>query len=363
LIRSLDDQSIVVREKAAKSLGKLGNLDAEEPLLSALKSNTNLSIIYSIIEALGQIGSAKSVETLLTFLTHKESKVRECTASTLGKIKDIRSVNPLITALSDEQERVRWYAADSLGKIGEPICVESLAKLLTDASARVRESAVTALGQIGNQQSVESLIKVLQDIDKRVAEQAAESLVNIKQRDFETINTIANTFYEKKDYKRAEIILERQILELSKQPELLEKALQSKNKLAKTLLALKDWQKAYDIYKELAKRFSSDDSLKMELIQCLREMKKYDLLLEWYATWIKESPQNNQLCWQGRLETANAMFEQGKYESIINLIEYLKGEDPAMGGEEFKANFQRLHESCLAERKQLKTTRQISEAK
>src|SRR3990172_1751965 len=182
LVYTLGDESLVVREKSAVALGKLGRPAAVEALISALNSNTNLTIVCAIAEALGQIEDARAVEPLITFLNHKESIIRECTAASLGNLWDSRAVKSLIAALNDEQERVRWYAADSLGKIGDPVCVDSLIKLLSDTSARVRESAVTALGQIGNQQAIESLIKALQDVDKRVAEQAAESLVNIKKK-------------------------------------------------------------------------------------------------------------------------------------------------------------------------------------
>lgn len=347
LIYTLNDESMVVSEKAAKALGQLGEKEAAGALISALNSNTNLSIVCSIIEALGQIGDTRAVEPLIAFLTHKESKVRECTAASLGKLRDARAVEPLIAVLNDEQERVRWYAADSLGKIGDPVCVESLVKLLSDNSARVRESAVTALGQIGNQQAIESLIKAIQDIDKRVAEQAAESLVNIKKMNFDTLDTVATFFYTNKDYKRAAVLLERQITEYSKQPELQEKISQTKIKLAKTLSAIKDWLKALSLYEEMVKRYPNDDTIKLELIQCLKEMKQYDHALEWYSTWIKETPKNNQLCWQGRLDIARTMFEQGKFENVKNLIDGLHAEDPNFGGEMFKSQFQELGEKCL----------------
>ena len=84
----------------------------------------------------------------------------------------------------------------------------------------------------------------------------------------------------------------------------------------------------------------------MELIQCLKEMKQYDRALEWYTTWIKETPQNNQLCWQGRLDIAKAMLEQGKYENVKSLVNGLKAEDPNLGGELFKSQFQELEEQC-----------------
>ena len=339
-------------------MGKLGRPEAEEALISALNSNTNLIIVCAIIEALGQIGDIRAVESLITFLNHKESIIRECTAASLGKLRDSRAVESLIAALNDEQERVRWYAADSLGKIGDPVCVDSLIKLLSDTNARVRESAVTALGQIGNQQAIESLVKALQDVDKRVAEQAAESLVNIKNLNFEAMDTVANTFYTSKDYKRAEAVLERQITEYSKQPELQEKILQTKLKLAKTLFALKDCQKSLALYEELVKRFPNDNSIKIELIQCLKETKQYGRALEWCVIWIKESPQNNQLCWQGRLEIARSMFEQGKFDTVKTLIDTLIAEDPNLGGNELKPQFQKLSALCMVELSNQKTVSQ-----
>jgi len=362
LVYALGDESLVVREKGASALGKLGRPEAEDALISALNSNTNLSIVCAIIEALGQIGDTRAVEPLIAFLNHKEAKIRECTAASLGKLRDTRAVESLIAALNDEQERVRWYAADSLGKIGDPVCVDSLIKLLSDTNARVRESAVTALGQIGNQQAIESLIKALQDADKRVAEQAAESLVNIKNMNFEVMDTVANIFYTNKDYKSAEAVLERQITEYSKQPELQEKILQTKIKLAKTLFALKECQKSLTLYEELVKRFSNDNSIKIELIQCLKETKQYDRALEWYVTWIKESPQNNQLCWQGRLEIANDMVEQDKYDTVKSLIDNLIAEDPNLGGNELKPQFQKLRELSALELSATKTASQNEES-
>ncbi len=361
LIGTLDDESPVVREKAARALGKLGKSEAEESLISSLQNNTNLSIVCAIIESLGQIGDPRAVESLVGLLTHKESQIRECTAAALGKIRDNRSVVPLIAALNDEQERVRWYAADSLGKIGDLSSVDSLIKLLSDTSARVRESAVTALRQMGNQKSVESLIKALQDVDKRVADQAAESLVNIKLADFDIMDIIANTFYTSKDYKRAEIVFEKQLSEYSKQPELQEKIAQTRIKLAKTLFTLKDWQKAIVLYEELVKRFSSDNTIKTELILCLKEMKQYDHALEWCTNWMRETPQNSQICWQSRLDIANAMFEQGKCENVKGLLDGFRTEDPNFGGEEFKQGFQKLHEQCLAELANPKTLSQNAE--
>lgn len=344
LVDAMDDESLAVREKTARSLGKLGKQEAGDALILSLSKNTDLSIVCATIEALGQIGESRAVDPLLGFLTHKESQIRECTAAALGKLRDSRAVDALIAALNDEQERVRWYAADSLGKIGNPVGVDSLMKLLSDTSARVRESAVTALGQIGNEQAIESLIKALQDSDKRVAEQAAESLSTIKKMNFDSMDTVATTFYVNKDYKRAEYLLEKQIAEYSNQPELQEKVSQTKIKLAKTLFALRDWQKALGLYEELVKQFPNDNTLKPELIQCLKETKQFDRALEWCSGWVKENPENKPWCWQSRLDIAKTMFAQERYEKVKSLIDGLKVEDPDFGGEPFKASFLELGE-------------------
>ncbi|OQZ03965.1 MAG: hypothetical protein B6D34_05045 [Candidatus Brocadia sp. UTAMX1] len=346
LIGIMNDENLEIREKAVKSLGKLGKREAVDALILALGNNSDLSVIRATIEALGQIGDPRAVGPLLGFLTHKEPRIRECTAAALGKLRDSQAVDALITALNDEQERVRWYAADSLGKIGNPVCVDSLKKLLSDASARVRESAVTALGQIGNEQAIESLIKALQDTDKRVAEQAAESLINIKKMSFDSMDSVATTFYDNKDYKRAEYLLERQIADYSKQPELQEKIVQTKFKLAKTLFALRDWQKALGFYEDIVKQFPNDDTIKPELIQCLKETKQYDRALEWCSAWAKESSENAQWCWQSRLDIARTIFAQERYEKVKSLIDSLKAEDPNLGGEQFGPSFQELSKQC-----------------
>ncbi|MCF6147255.1 MAG: tetratricopeptide repeat protein [Candidatus Kuenenia sp.] len=346
LIHALNDENLVVREKAAKALGQLGNNEAVTVLIEALNKKTNFPIVCSIIESLGKIGDLRAVDTLINFLSHEKSEIRECTAASLGKLGDARAVEHLIAALNDEEERVRWYAADSLGKIGNPICVESLIKRLSDNSARVRESAVTALGQIGNQQAIEALIKALQDVDKRVVDQAAERLVNIEDATFDIMDSVATTFYNSADYKRAEIVLNRIITKYAKFPELQDKVLQIKIKLAKTLFALKDWQNALNVYEEVLKRYTNDDTIKKELIHCIKELKQFDRALKWFAAWLEENPQNYQLCWQGRLDIASAMFDQGKYENVKDLINVLKTEDPNLGGEEFKSHFQTLNDLC-----------------
>ncbi len=344
LIRALGDESLIVREKAARALGQFGNDEVVAVLIEALNNKTNAPIVSTIIESLGETGDLRAVDTLIQFLTHEKPEIRECTAASLGKLADVRAVPYLIAALNDGEERVRWYAADSLGKIGDPVCVEPLIKRLSDSSARVRESAVTALGQIGNLPAIEALIKALQDVDKRVVEQAAGRLVNIEDATFDIMESVAASFYNIADYKRAEIVLGRIMAKYAKFPELQDKVLQIRIKRAKTLFALKDWQNALNNYEEILKHNSVDDTIKKEFIQCAKELKQFDRALKWFTVWLEENPRNCQWCWQGRLDIATAMLEQGNYEKVKDLIALLKTEDPNLGGEEFLPHFQALND-------------------
>ena len=94
----------------------------------------------------------------------------------------------------------------------------------------------------------------------------------------------------------------------------------------------------------MLKRNAIDDTVKKEFIQCAKEMKQFDRALKWLTVWLGENPQNYQLCWQGRLDIASAMLEQGNHEKVKNLITLLKTEDPNLGGEEFLVHFQALND-------------------
>ena len=66
--------------------------------------------------------------------------------------------------------------------------------------------------------------------------------------------------------------------------------------------------------------------------------------MEWYTIWTKESPQNNQLYWQGRLDIVKVVLEQGKYDDAKGFIDILKAEDPNLGGGKFMSQFLALQE-------------------
>ena len=105
----------------------------------------NYSVRQAAAAALGQIGDARAVESLIAALRDRNSAVRQAAAEALGRIGDTHAVEPLIAELRDGYSNVRQAAAEALVKIGLP-AVEPLITALRHQDSTVR-LAVSALLQ------------------------------------------------------------------------------------------------------------------------------------------------------------------------------------------------------------------------
>ena len=131
------------------------------------------------------------VEELVHDLKAIPEHVREKAAETLGELGDSRAVTALVEALlTDESVYVRERAAYALGRLGDGRASEPLIQALRDQSEYVRREVVQALGKLGYYRVVEPLIEaILQDESACVRERAAEivetlieALKKIRQR-------------------------------------------------------------------------------------------------------------------------------------------------------------------------------------
>jgi len=117
LIRHLDHGKPDVQWRAADALGSLGEI-ACEPLLRPLAYH-RVNVRIGAIEALGAIGSPRSVEPLIkTLMTDKSYEVRWVAAVALGEIGDKRAIPPLLASLKDDNRYVRYGSARALKEIG-----------------------------------------------------------------------------------------------------------------------------------------------------------------------------------------------------------------------------------------------------
>lgn len=177
LIKALGDGYESVRQSAAEALAKIG-FPAVEPLIRALGDGDE-GVRWGAAELLGKIGDSRAVEPLIKALGDDKDYVRRDVAKALGKIGDARAVESLISALGDKAWDVRSSAVEALGKIGGSRAVEPLIRALGDNYVYVRRNVAWALWKIGDARAVEPLIKALGDSDGDVREKAAGALKNI----------------------------------------------------------------------------------------------------------------------------------------------------------------------------------------
>lgn len=108
--------------------------------------------------------------------------VREAAARALGRLgaEAKVAIPPLAKGLRDKEGRVRWEAASALGSIGQD-SVPALINALGDNDARTRHAAAYALGQMGAEAvtAVPALSRSLNDQDQTVRDSAAYSLTAI----------------------------------------------------------------------------------------------------------------------------------------------------------------------------------------
>jgi HEAT repeat protein len=101
-------------------------------------------------------------------------------APNVEKLKAKRNIQGLIKALGYLKDTaVRTDAAKALGEIGDAQAVASLVAVLEDKNLTLRTAAIKALGQIGGSQAVKLLIIALGDSSRDVCSAAGEALVTI----------------------------------------------------------------------------------------------------------------------------------------------------------------------------------------
>jgi HEAT repeat protein len=127
----------------------------------------------AIAKVLGKIGSVNALEPLMRELKEcrrRQTELRNACVDALGEIGDERAVDLLIEVVGGKDKRSRCHAAEALGKIGDKRAVESLLKLLKDKSTDNRCYAAAALGELGEKSALPKLQKMWKDDKEKEGE-------------------------------------------------------------------------------------------------------------------------------------------------------------------------------------------------
>lgn len=145
LIAALKHPIATVRERAAYTLGELGNPQASQALIHATTDDDS-HVRYHVIYVLERIKATDALMIFIHAIEHDtDADVRYRAAKGLGVLKDRAAVPVLIQAIQDEKLHVRHSAIQALGFIGDERSIEVIAACREDKSLRIRQAAESAL--------------------------------------------------------------------------------------------------------------------------------------------------------------------------------------------------------------------------
>ena len=149
------------RQRAAIALGNLGNTEAVEPLMNALKDEDDFVRNFAA-RSLGKLGDSRAVDSLIQAMKDKNLLVRRSAVIALGNLGSSKALDPLTEAAKNGDDIVRRAAIESLGNLGDARGIETLIEALRDEDIYVRDGAAEALIHVGAA-ALPELVKVLSD--------------------------------------------------------------------------------------------------------------------------------------------------------------------------------------------------------
>jgi HEAT repeat protein len=179
LIEALKDEDSYVRASVAWALGEIGDARAVSALIEALRDEDSY-VRGGIAKVLGNLGwePKSEEERVLYYIANGDWD--ECVK--MGAV----AVEFLIERLKDRNSAVRIRVAEALGEIGDARAVDSLIESLKDRV--IRRRVAEALGKIGDARAVEALIEALKDWDEDVRKNSIGALVKIAKKDLGVVD-------------------------------------------------------------------------------------------------------------------------------------------------------------------------------
>lgn len=188
------------RREKALALAESG-VDIVEPLLK-LVDEENVIIRERAIRILGYLEAKQAVDKLLQVVqnTNEQKGVRSFAVEALSNIKDRRAIPPLLSLLEDENTEIniRWSIIEGAANFEDKSFVEPLKRILREASDHgVRRLVVQALGREGlaTASSFDVILGVIQhDADLEVRLDAIQTLD--KFADVRAVDILLNLFHD-----------------------------------------------------------------------------------------------------------------------------------------------------------------------
>ena len=176
LRRALDDADRDVRAAAARSLGRLGAVEAVEEIVVALASKRVPRAVAA--QALLAIGDA-ALPSLRALAQRPDADVRTWAVELVGLLGSAADGPALAERLDDASAEVRARAARAVGRVGARAEAEAVRRLLDDRIPFVRVAAAHALADIGDVDASADLLRLARDDAFEPAHAAARALARL----------------------------------------------------------------------------------------------------------------------------------------------------------------------------------------
>lgn len=179
------------RQAAFDRVVELGRTDMSAVLQVVQNPDSDMSIRWVSIRALGKIGGARAHQILPALMVSDSPPIRAAAVSAAGDLRDRQHTDSAVALLQDPAIMVRASAAEALGKIGDPKAIDALAAALNSDDAYYRGSSlwirrhyIKAMGEIGHRKAYPTLMMALGDSDPLVVTESITALENISGQSF-----------------------------------------------------------------------------------------------------------------------------------------------------------------------------------
>lgn len=179
------------RQAAFERVVDLGRTDMSAVLQVVQNPDSDMTVRWVSIRALGKIGGPRAHQILPGLMNSDTPPIRAAAVSAAGDLRDRQHTDAAVALLNDPAIMVRASAAEALGKIGDPKAIEALASALNSDDAYYRGSSlwirrhfVMAMGEIGHRKAYPVLLLALSDTDPMVVTESITALENISRQSF-----------------------------------------------------------------------------------------------------------------------------------------------------------------------------------
>jgi len=169
------DTNPYVRYHAVLALGSIDGSEAVEELIRSLKDESSI-VREQAVRSLAHHHNASAVSMALD---DKKIIVRRAAVQELGRIGDVAFIPRLIESFNDEELQVRLEAVQAIGAIESPVAIDVLFSLLKDPRVEVRRIALKTLSDLGIKEIKPFLIEALSDSDSTIQGEAARLLTSL----------------------------------------------------------------------------------------------------------------------------------------------------------------------------------------